>query len=40
MGILAQLTEKSRLFWLPNGSLKNKCFNYDFDYDRFENYFN
>lgn len=26
---LTQLTEKSRLFWLTNGSLKNKCFDYD-----------
>ena len=34
---LTQLTEKSRLFWLQNGSLKNKCFNYDFDYDGCEN---
>ena len=37
---LARLTEKSRLFWLPNGSLKNTRFNYEYDYDRCENYLN
>ena len=31
---LTQLTEKSRLFW------PKKSFNYDFDYDRCEDYFN